>query len=59
MTEKILAELKLDLSSLKLIPGRGGCFEVFVDDEPIYSKLATGEFPDEEAMVAEVVRRRR
>mgnify|MGYP000956424991 CR=1 FL=1 len=58
MTEKILSELKLDLKSLELIPGRGGCFEVWVNDEKIYSKLDTGEFPDEEAMVSEVVARK-
>lgn len=49
--------MKLDLDSLKLIPGKGGCFEVFVDDEKIYSKLDTGSFPDEGTVVAEVARR--
>ena len=58
MTEKILSELKLDLKSLKLIPGRGGCFEVSVNGEKIYSKLDTGEFPDEGVMVSEVVARK-
>lgn len=27
------------------MPSGGGCFEVSVDGEPVYSKLATGEFP--------------
>ena len=59
MTDKILKELKLDLESLRLIPAKGGCFEVFVDDEKIYSKLETGSFPDEQTVVDEVVRRNR
>jgi selT/selW/selH-like putative selenoprotein len=34
------------VSALELRPGDGGRFEVFVDDAQIYSKLATGEFPE-------------
>ncbi len=37
-----------------MIPSRGGCFELKVGDRLIYSKLATGKFPDEDQMVAEV-----
>jgi selenoprotein W-related protein len=59
LTEKILKEMKLDLASLKLVPGRGGCFEVWVDDDRVYSKLETGSFPDEATVVAEIVRRNR
>jgi selenoprotein W-related protein len=32
---------------LKLIPSGGGAFELTVDGELIYSKLKTGQFPDE------------
>ena len=39
---------------MKLIPSGGGCFELKVNGELIYSKLETGSFPDEEAMVARV-----
>ena len=46
--------MKRDVKSLKLIPSKGGCFEVWVDEEQIYSKLDTGEFPDEDAMLAAV-----
>ena len=52
-------ELKLDLESLRLVPGKGGRFEVFVDDEKIYSKLDTGAFPDENAVLGEIVNRSR
>jgi selenoprotein W-related protein len=59
LTEKILAELKLDVEQLTLVPGKGGRFEVFVDDDQIYSKLETGEFPDEDVVVSQVVARNR
>ena len=35
----------------------GGCFELTVGDELIYSKLENGHFPDEKTMVAEVGKR--
>ncbi len=47
MSDRLLNALKQKISGLKLIPAGGGCFEVTVDGELIYSKLATGEFPDE------------
>jgi selenoprotein W-related protein len=59
LTEKILKELKLDVEELTLVPGKGGRFEVFVDDAQIYSKLETGEFPDEDVIVSQVVARSR
>jgi selenoprotein W-related protein len=37
---------------LELEPSGGGCFEVTVDGKKIWSKLETGEFPEEEAMLA-------
>lgn len=36
---------------MKLIPSGGGCFELTVDGELLYSKLKTGKFPDEKAML--------
>ena len=36
---------------MTLIPATGGCFEFSVDGELTYSKLATGEFPNEKAML--------
>ena len=42
---------------MKLIPASGGCFELTVGGELIYSKLKTGKFPDEQEMVETVGRR--
>jgi selT/selW/selH-like putative selenoprotein len=39
---------KQQIADLKLIPSDGGCFELTVDGELIYSKLKTREFPDEQ-----------
>jgi selenoprotein W-related protein len=57
LTEKVLREFKQKIADFKLIPGGGGCFELTVDGELIYSKLKTGKFPDEGAMVAAVGKR--
>ena len=57
MTAKLLQEYKQKIADLKLVPSGGGCFELTVNGELIYSKLKTGQFPDEGAMVAAVGKR--
>jgi selenoprotein W-related protein len=57
LTSKLLTTYKQRIEALKLVPGSGGCFELSVGGELIYSKLETGQFPDEERMV-EAVRAR-
>jgi selenoprotein W-related protein len=47
LTSKLLTELKNDVKQYTLVPGTGGCFEITVNGELIYSKLKTGQFPDE------------
>jgi selenoprotein W-related protein len=39
------------VGDLKLVPAGGGCFELSADGELLYSKLKTGEFPDEKAVL--------
>jgi selenoprotein W-related protein len=46
-----LTTYKQKIKDLKLIPASGGCFEVSVDGKLLYSKLKTGQFPDEKAML--------
>ncbi len=41
---------------MTLIPSKGGCFELTVGTTIVYSKLKTGHFPDETALVEEVGR---
>lgn len=57
MTAKLLNAYKQKIKDLKLIPSGGGCFEITVDGEKIYSKLDTGKFPDEQWAVEAVGKR--
>jgi len=57
LTDKLLTSLKQKITGLRLIPAGGGCFEVSVNGELIYSKLKTREFPDEAWVVNEVSKR--
>lgn len=57
MSAKLLTEYKMAIKELKLIPGKGGCFELVADGELLYSKLATNKFPDETEIVQVVGKR--
>jgi len=46
-------EDKLGLS-MRIVAGSGGEFEVMVNGQLIYSKLETGEFPDEQALLGAI-----
>jgi selenoprotein W-related protein len=48
VTSKLLSTYKQQIRELKLIPGGGGCFELSVNGDLIYSKLKTGKFPEEQ-----------
>jgi selenoprotein W-related protein len=56
LASQILTTLKQKIESLQLEPAGGGCFELTVDGKLIYSKLATGQFPDESELTAEVTK---
>lgn len=45
------------MKELSLAPYADGRFEVLVDGQKIYSKLETGDFPDEETLVAKIRKR--
>jgi len=57
LTAKIADALKQNMTELTLAPFGDGRFEVLVDDEKIYSKLDTGDFPDDETLVAKIRKR--
>ena len=57
MTETLAKQFKDRFDRLALKPSSGGRFEVRIDGETVYSKLATGTFPEEEAIAEEVQRR--
>ena len=52
MAVSLAAQLKDDLGvEARLASGSGGEFEVVVNGELVYSKRATGEFPDEKTLL--------
>jgi selenoprotein W-related protein len=57
LSEAIMDAFSDRFSALKLIPGDGGCFEVSLNGELIYSKLQTGDFPANQQILDELKRR--
>jgi selenoprotein W-related protein len=57
LASRILETYKQKIEELQLVPSGGGCFELTLDGELVYSKLKTGEFPDEGEMVKLVGKR--
>ena len=51
-------KLKQHIGSLKLVPSSGGVFEVTANGQKLYSKKATGQFPDPDAVVKAVREKR-
>jgi selT/selW/selH-like putative selenoprotein len=45
------------MSEIAIAPYADGRFEVIVDGETVYSKLETGEFPDDATIVAQLKKR--
>ena len=51
MASRILDEFKQKIKNLTLVPAGGGCFELSANGELLYSKLKTGQFPDEQNVI--------
>ena len=51
MTSKLLTTFKQQIRELKLIPAGGGCFELSINGDLVYSKLKTKQFPDEKWVI--------
>jgi selenoprotein W-related protein len=51
LASRVLTEYKQKISNLTLVPSGGGCFELSANGELLYSKLKTGQFPDEQDIV--------
>jgi selenoprotein W-related protein len=51
LASRVLNEFKQKISNLTLVPSGGGCFELSANGELLYSKLKTGQFPDEQGIV--------
>jgi len=46
MAQELLMTFAEEIGELALIPGSGGVFEVWVDGMCIFSRKATGRFPE-------------
>jgi selenoprotein W-related protein len=57
LTARVLDTFKQRIAGLKLVPAGGGCFELSANGELLYSKLQTGEFPNEQAVLDLIERR--
>jgi len=57
LTADLLQEFERDIEALTLIPSDGGRFEVTLDGDLVYSKLATGRHTTT-AEIAALVRRK-
>jgi selT/selW/selH-like putative selenoprotein len=54
LAEKLLDQNKGALAEVALVPSQGGAFEVSVNGAEVYSKLKTGVFPNEPALLSEI-----
>ncbi len=46
MALELLSHYRKTVSGLTLVPSQGGCFEVSINGELVFSKLAEGRFPE-------------
>ena len=58
LTQQLLSTFKQGIAELTLIPSDGGRFEIEIDGDLVYSKLATGSFPDASVIEGEIRKRR-
>jgi selenoprotein W-related protein len=54
LSEAIMDAFGEKFGALKLIPSDGGRFEVTLDGELIYSKLKTGDFPENQKVLEQI-----
>ena len=54
---EVLAEIQFDVSDLSLVPGDYGVFEWAVNGETVFSKSASGRFPDVDELKAAIYER--
>ena len=46
LAQELLAAHEGDIAALTLIPGRGGVFDVRIDNDVVFSQKATGRLPE-------------
>jgi selenoprotein W-related protein len=51
LASRVLSTFKQKVANLTLVPSGGGCFELSANGELLYSKLKTGQFPNEQSIL--------
>jgi selenoprotein W-related protein len=51
LADTILGEFQDRLSTIELVPGSKGAFEVSIDDDLVFSKKAVRRFPEDEEVL--------
>ena len=46
LAQELLSTFESELGEVALIPGKGGIFEIWVDEQLIWSRRAEGRFPE-------------
>jgi selenoprotein W-related protein len=54
LSEAIMDAFGERFGAIKLIPADGGRFEISLDGELIYSKLKTGDFPENKEILEQI-----
>jgi selenoprotein W-related protein len=57
LAARVLTTFKQKVKGITLVPAGGGWFELKANGELVYSKLATGKFPDEQEVVDQLEKR--
>ncbi len=57
LTQQLLSTFKQEIAEFTLLPSDGGKFEIKIDGDLVYSKLATGSFPDASVIEGEIRKR--
>tara|TARA_B100000029_G_scaffold317547_1_gene309987 strand:+ start:533 stop:697 length:165 start_codon:yes stop_codon:yes gene_type:complete len=52
LAETILNSQKKEIAQFIIVPSDGGCFEVKIDGDLVFSKLAEGRFPEDEEILS-------
>jgi len=56
LTETLAKALKQKMTELTIAPFADGRFEVFVDGKKVWSKLETGDFPDNPTLLKRITK---
>ena len=54
MALELLSHYRRAVREFRMVPSKGGCFEVSLGDKVIFSKLKEGRFPEPKELIAAI-----